>query len=85
MDAKEILELVAEGEEYLPILKEAIPLIQKAGVEIRPLLEGLIDNTVDLQVRAFKRYIDNDLTREEALVMCINSKLGIERAGRQKK
>ena len=85
MKATEILEIVSEAAEFMPIVRAMVPLVMEAGGEIKPVMESLIDGLVDLQVRAFDRYVKAGMTRGEALTMCVSTKVAFEQLNNSKK
>ena len=59
------------------LIEKVIPLIQELGKETKPLLESFSDAVVDLQVRAFNRYLDSGMSREEAMLLVLDSKFAL--------
>lgn len=71
-DIGEIIEFLEGGaEEFKPLVKKGIEIIEEFATEIKPLLEKLSDYIGERRVKRFKWYIEQDLTREEALAFCI--------------
>ncbi len=70
-DIGEIIEFLENTDDYKPLVKKAVEVIQEFATEIKPLLEKLSDYISDHRVKRFKWYIKQDLTREEALTFCI--------------
>ena len=67
MNAHEAIVLVAEIEQYLPLVKKISPLIEQFGSDIMPTIEKAFDGWCDLQIRQFNRFLDNGMSREEAM------------------
>ena len=79
MKAQDLIALAELVENYLPLTEKLIPLIQEVGKETKPLLENLSDAIVDLQIRAFNRYLDSGMSREEAMLFVIDSRIALEK------
>lgn len=77
MEANEILAVVGAFEEYMPVVEKVVPLIGKAGSELRPLIEQLTDFSVDMQLRAITRYENAGMSREQAVLLTINTKAAV--------
>lgn len=70
-DIGEIIEFLENTDDYKPLVKKAMEVIQEFAIEIKPLLEKLSDYISDSRVKRFKWYIEQGLTREEAMAFCI--------------
>jgi len=85
MEANDVLAVVGMLEEYMPVVEKAVPLIARAGTEIKPLLESMTDTLVDLQIRSIKRYQEAGMSREEAILLSINAKFSLLEASKNMK
>ncbi len=80
MKSKEIAELLAMGTEYLEIFKSTLPLLTDAGAELKPIIEQINKFRVETICNAFDMYLEHGFTREEAMLLTINSKAALSEA-----
>ena len=85
MTADKVLEVVGMIEEYLLVAEKVVPLVAQTGKKIKPLLESLTDTTVDLTIRAVMRYEKAGMTREEAILLSLSTKIAIKEATKNMK
>ena len=92
MKPEEMNELLEVIKAYQPLVKGCIPLIVEVAHDVKPLIEGLVDASADLQLRFFNRLITPDsdeqagkmMTREEAIQVLVSVTSGIVKRGMSK-
>ena len=73
MKAEEIAELISMGTEYLEIFRATIPLMKEVVTEVKPFMEKLAEFKVEVTCASFDGYREHGFSREEALLLTINS------------
>jgi len=84
MKIEEIMELLGQAQAIIELIKVVRPVVQEVGSEVLPLLEGISDGIVDLKIRAYNRYVDDDFSHEDAMLLVMNSQFAIEEALKRK-
>lgn len=74
------LEVMAEIEEYRPVIKMVIEKLESFGPDVKNFLTKLSVGAADIQSETFFRYIEKGLSREEALALVLNQNLTIYNA-----
>ena len=72
MDMKtleQLLYLLDHSEEIRPAIKSITEKLQSFGPEVKAALLPLLIGMADLRVATFNRYLELDMSREEALAM----------------
>lgn len=68
-------------EEFLPVLKETITLVENIGSAIEPSFKKLfIDKTVEYTTEKFVKLMNNGFTREEAFQLILADKQVYQRS-----
>ena len=80
MNTEEIKVLLEIISEFKPAAAGIVESIQQYGPEVKELFGGIVDGMCDLTIRAFANYITAGFSREEALLLVINNKLGLSEA-----
>jgi len=80
MTTDEIIAIVAELSEYIPIIEQTVPTILEAGSKLQPIVTALNNAIVDNTMAAIKRYEVGGFSREEAILLTINTKAGLVKA-----
>ncbi len=76
-DIGEIIEFMEGYNDFKPLIKKGIEIIQEFARELQPMIENLLDYTSDLRIKRFNWYISKGLSREEAMAFSI---VDVERA-----
>ena len=69
-DAAEILEI---AKSFQPMAKDIVKVIQQYGPDVYELLSGTVDGICDLKIRAIKRFTASGLTKEQAVLLTIDT------------
>ena len=84
MKAEDALEIIQVLEQYLPVIEESIPLLYKVGNILKPVVADLTDSIVDSNCRMFHRYVEDGMSREEALALVISTTQNITKSFNKK-
>jgi hypothetical protein len=74
-DAVEMIKLAGDME---PLAGPVVDAVLKYGPHFYRLLEAAQDGLVDLQVRAIKRYEDAGFSRDDAILLNLNTRLALQ-------
>ncbi len=66
-----IIELMENTDDFKPLIKKGVEIIQEFAKELQPMIENLLDYTSDLRIKRFNWYVSKGLSREEAMTFCI--------------
>jgi hypothetical protein len=80
MNTGEILEIVTALDEFTKVIKTVRPTIIDFGNEIKPIIESFSNTLVDFNVNAITRYREHGFTKEEAILLTLNTKFSIMEA-----
>lgn len=69
---KDIIEALGQYEEIKPLVQLGVQTVFEGGKDLKPLADAFVDTMVDMRTRAFERYLKNNFTREESLLLVLN-------------
>jgi len=77
---EEILEVLTMAREFKPVVEEGMAALKEYTPYLRELYESLADFGVEQTDRSIKKFGEYGYTREEAILLTINLKLGAKEA-----
>lgn len=77
---QEILGLIQNAEMYRPVVQGVLNAAKSYGPELKDLLSTINNGLVDLRIEAIARYQAAGFTREEAILMSINTSHALSEA-----
>ena len=72
-EIKEVLEMVSVAKEFKPVADEAMVALKTYIPHLTEVYEGLLDYGIEKKDYAIKKYISMDYTREEAILLVLDS------------
>lgn len=82
----EILEFLEAAEESRPLVQKTLKALKSYGPEIKDLLDGILDYSIDRRINAVLRLEQAGFSREDAISLVMDEWYSIARAlGQQRK
>jgi CRISPR/Cas system-associated protein Cas7 (RAMP superfamily) len=75
-EIQEIIQLITEND-FTPIVVASLTLLESYASLFVPSIEKLIDSQVKFTERSINAYQTAGFTREEAILLCLNSKVAM--------
>jgi hypothetical protein len=73
----EFIQCLNEVESFRPLVQKVLDIIESYGLEVARLFDGLTDYSVKRITKTFNMYRDNGFSREEAILLVLNSKVAL--------
>ncbi len=74
------MELLQTAEELRPVISSAITALNSYGPELNDLLLKMAIGTANIRMTTIKHYESNGFTKEEAMLMTLDSKVAMKEA-----
>lgn len=68
-DLREITEMLKHTEQFKPLIKDVVNLIQEYAAELSPLLNSFREHMVDQKIRSIRQFSEAGFTKEEAMFL----------------
>jgi hypothetical protein len=72
-DFETLIKLLDKSEELRPIIKQVLSILKSYGPEVETFLNMITDGIVTQKTNMFHEFIDNDFSRNEALILTIST------------
>jgi hypothetical protein len=79
-DINNFVEIMAAAESLRPLVHQASDVIKSYGSELAMLVDALVNYTIKRNTNTFNQYCSNGFSREEALLLVLNSKAALQDA-----
>ena len=75
----EIMNLMQEAEQYKPLVKQGIQILKSYAKELDEPLKELQNYLRQSRVDSVKFYLNNDFTKEEAILMSMHDSVALKK------
>jgi len=77
-DINEILEMIGMAKGFTPVVDEAMVVLKEYVPYLKTIYERLLDYGIEKKDYSIKKYIELDYTREEAILLVLDSNLSFK-------
>jgi len=79
-DINEILEMIGMAKGFTPVVDEAMVVLKEYVPYLKTIYERLLDYGIEKKDYSIKKYIELDYTREEAILLVLDTNLSTKAA-----
>lgn len=79
-DIQMFITILDGAESFRPLVNKALDVAESYGPELAALFDGLFDYSVQRNTDTFNQYCNNGFSREEAMLLTLNSNVALNDA-----